>query len=171
MNPWYLLYCKRTEQHRAEQHLKRQGIDCYYPQVTVKKIRRAKASLEREPLFPNYLFASFNFEKISFTTVRSTRGVVDFVRQGPMPIKVPLEILEKVRIQENSDKYNSVLEDVFQTGDKIDILAGQFEGAEAIFMEPLGEKRSILLINLLNQKIEIITENTLLKAGKKLAEA
>ncbi|EOD80122.1 Transcriptional activator RfaH [Grimontia indica] len=163
MNPWYLLYCKRSEQQRAEQHLKRQGVDCYYPQVTVEKIRRGKRSSELEPLFPNYVFASFDPEKISYTTVRSTRGVVDFVRQGRLPATVPIELITHLMSLEDSDEQRVVLAEIFKPGDEIEIMTGQFEGAEAIYKEPDGELRSILLINLISRQVEVSTENSALR--------
>lgn len=89
MKCWYLLYCKRSEQQRAEQGLLRQVIECYYPQVL-------------EPLFPNYVFANFDPENIAFTTVRSTRGVIDFVRQGPMPAVLDTQVVSNLQAHEQS---------------------------------------------------------------------
>ncbi|PML80828.1 transcription/translation regulatory transformer protein RfaH [Enterovibrio norvegicus] len=162
MNPWYLLYCKRSEQQRAEQHLKRQGVDCYYPQVSVEKIRRGKRSSILEPLFPNYVFASFDPEKISFTTIRSTRGVVDFVRVGAKPQLVPLDLIKNLMVIEDSDDQRERLSEVWKHGDDIAISQGQFEGMEAIYKEADGELRSILMINLLNKQVEVSLENGIL---------
>lgn len=150
MNLWYLLYCKRAEQQRAKIHLKRQGVDCYYPQVTVEKIRRGKRCCLVEPLFPSYIFASFDFNQISFTTVRSTRGVVDFVRQGKMPIKVPLALLKNIMLNEDSKMHRAILSDEFPLIKNEDIVCSSFEGSQAIYQEPEGDKRSILLINIIN---------------------
>ena len=86
MKRWYVLYCKRGEQERAALHLSNQGIECYYPKVKIEKITRGKRQTKIEPLFPSYMFIYFDYEVgPSFTTVRSTRGVSDFVRQGPYP--------------------------------------------------------------------------------------
>ncbi|MDD1782493.1 transcription/translation regulatory transformer protein RfaH [Enterovibrio sp. ZSDZ35] len=159
MNPWYLLYCKRSEQQRAEQHLKRQGVDCYYPQVLVEKIRRGKRSSQSEPLFPNYIFASFDPEIISFTTIRSTRGIVDFVRRGSIPQNVPFELIVELMAHEDSDAQRDALKDVINAGDAVHVVSGQFQGCEAIYKEPDGEKRSILLINVIAKQIEVSTEN------------
>ncbi|WP_163390908.1 transcription/translation regulatory transformer protein RfaH [Enterovibrio norvegicus] len=162
MNPWYLLYCKRSEQQRAEQHLKRQGVDCYYPQVSVEKIRRGKRSSILEPLFPNYVFASFDPEKISFTTIRSTRGVVDFVRVGAKPQLVPVDLIKNLMVIEDNDDQRERLSEVWKHGDAIAISQGQFEGMEAIYKEADGELRSILMINLLNKQVEVSLENEVL---------
>ncbi|MEZ8144264.1 transcriptional activator RfaH [Enterovibrio norvegicus FF-454] len=163
MNSWYLLYCKRSEQQRAEQHLKRQGVDCYYPQVTVEKIRRGKRTTQLEPLFPNYIFATFDAEKITYNTVRSTRGVVDFVRHGAMPCTVPFGLILNLMAHEDSDAQREQLNDMLKPGDQVEVLSGQFEGSEAIYKEADGEIRSILLIKLLNQQVEVSEENIVLQ--------
>lgn len=159
MNPWYLLYCKRSEQERAEQNLKNQGVECYYPQVYIDKVRRGKRSAILEPLFPNYVFASFDPEEISFTTIRSTRGVADFVRQGKYPKEVPLELIQELRNHENSEQLQDKLSDFIKDGDTVEVVSGQFAGIEAIYKASDGEYRSILLIKLLNKDVEISAEN------------
>lgn len=51
MKRWYLLYCKRGDQKRAQQHLENQGVECFYPQIDVKKVVRGKEKQVKEPLF------------------------------------------------------------------------------------------------------------------------
>lgn len=163
MNAWYLLYCKRREQQRAEQHLSRQGVDCYYPKVRVEKIRRGKCSFETEPLFPNYVFACFNPEQTPFTTVRSTRGVVDFVRQGGKPVVVDKNLIGYLMAHEDNDVQRKALSDVFSPGDVVEVQAGQFAGADAIYQQPDGDRRAILLIQLLSHQVEVSAELNVLK--------
>lgn len=160
MDPWYLLYCKRSEQQRAKLHLERQGVDCYYPQVTVEKIRRGKKSSQREPLFPSYIFTSFDAEKISYTTVRSTRGVVNFVRQGGLPIVVPFTLVNMLMRNEENEALRVALCPEFE--DEMSNINGKYEGASAIFNQPDGEKRSMIFIALLSQKDEVFIDNELL---------
>ena len=45
-------------------------------------------------------------------------------------------------------------------GDTVVITSGAFEGFEAIYSEGDGEKRAILLLNLLNKPVEQSVENT-----------
>ncbi|PZD57585.1 transcription/translation regulatory transformer protein RfaH, partial [Pantoea ananatis] len=46
-----------------------------------------------------------------------------------------------------------------QNGDEVIITEGTFEGLRAIFSEPDGEARSILLLNLLNKQIVRSVDN------------
>ncbi|WP_434356107.1 transcription/translation regulatory transformer protein RfaH [Parasalinivibrio latis] len=163
MRNWHLLYCKRGEMDRAEEHLRRQGIDSYYPKVTVQKLLRGKRKQLVEPLFPNYLFVQFNPEEVTWTTVRSTRGVCDFVRCGREPVRVDITLVKELMIQEDCDEQRDALSQDFKSGQVLTIREGCFQGLEAIYQEPDGEKRSFLLINLINKPTKVCLDNELLQ--------
>ncbi|PTP17561.1 transcription/translation regulatory transformer protein RfaH [Vibrio splendidus] len=157
MKAWYLLYCKRHEQMRAEIHLKNQGVDCYYPKFRVNKMKKGKIISSTEPLFPSYIFIQFDYEiGPSFTSIRSTRGVVDFVRKGNVPIEVDASLitsLENLTVKANVEQKKN------KRGDVIKIKRGQFSGVEAVFYESGGDARSIILINLINTRTKVSIEN------------
>ncbi len=88
MQAWYLLYCKRGQLQRAQEHLERQAVSCLTPMITLEKIVRGKRTSVSEPLFPNYLFVEFDPEVIHTTTINATRGVSHFVRFGMHPATV-----------------------------------------------------------------------------------
>lgn len=160
MKRWYLLYCKRGDQTRAKSHLENQGIECYYPVVEISKIVRGRRKVVTEPLFSSYMFVQFDYKAgPSFTTIRSTRGVVDFVRCGAHPQEVRSSIIDELKSLENCvERIES--ESVPKEGAVVRIKSGQFADIEAIYQEPDGEKRSILLITLMNQPIPVSIENS-----------
>ncbi len=159
MKSWYLLYCKRGEQSRAKMHLENQQVECYYPEVEIEKILRGKKQLVLEPLFPNYVFIRFDSEiGPSFTTIRSTRGVVDFIRFGGLPSVVPDELIVQLRqIEYEQDQQQQT--QLPAIGQSVHIKQGQFSGVEAIYQESDGEKRSILLITLINKQVKVKVDN------------
>ena len=69
MQAWYLLYCKRGQLQRAQEHLERQSVNCLMPTIALEKIIRGKRTMVSEPLFPNYLFIEFDPEVIHTTTI------------------------------------------------------------------------------------------------------
>lgn len=160
MKDWYLLYCKRSEQERAVLNLDRQGVECYYPQVTVQKVVRGKRVEASEPLFPSYIFVYFDPETLSYTTVRSTRGVADFIRQGAKPQRVQQEIVYGLMMNEDSEEHQKLLSSFPEPGETLKLEQGQFTGIEAIYQEADGEKRSFMLINLLGKPVKVSIENT-----------
>ena len=150
MESWYLLYCKRGQMLRAKEHLERQAVHCLSPMIALEKLVRGKRTQVNEPLFPNYLFIEFDPEAIHTTTISATRGVSHFVRFGSLPANVPQDVIVALQTQTIETLPDPELP---QPGDSVLITAGAFEGLKAIFTEPDGEARSMLLLNLLNKQI------------------
>jgi len=89
--------------------------------------------------------------------VRSTRGVIGFVKQGKDYQKVPIKLISLFReIKTQSQDSDSIP----IAGDKVILEDPQYNNVPAIFKESKGETRSILLIQLLNQSVEIEVDNT-----------
>lgn len=150
MESWYLLYCKRGQLLRAKEHLERQAVHCLSPMIAIEKLVRGKRTQVSEPLFPNYLFIEFDPEAIHTTTISATRGVSHFVRFGNMPATVPEDVIAALQTERTETLDDP---DLPQPGDQVVITAGAFEGLKAIFTEPDGEARSMLLLKLLNKQI------------------
>ncbi|WP_428772073.1 transcription/translation regulatory transformer protein RfaH [Vibrio sp.] len=159
MKQWYLLYCKRGDQRRAKLHLENQGVECYYPQVKLEKLVRGKRQAVTEPLFPSYMFVRFDYQDgPTFTAVRSTRGVVDFVRQGAYPQELQGDLVYALKELEG-EYAEQVASTLPAKGDSMRIQRGQFAGIDAIYHEPDGETRSILLVKLINQPVPVSIDN------------
>ncbi|MBD1575873.1 MULTISPECIES: transcription/translation regulatory transformer protein RfaH [Vibrio] len=158
MKSWYLLYCKRGDQPRAKLHLENQNVVCYYPEVDIEKVVRGKRKMVTEPLFPSYVFIQFDADTgPSFTTIRSTRGVVDFIRFGALPSIVPDALIAELKKIEAQTE--GVMSGLPQIGDTVQVTGGQFSGFDAIYKEADGEKRSILLVTLVNQQVKVKVGN------------
>lgn len=157
MQSWYLLYCKRGQLLRAKEHLERQSVDCLTPMITLEKMVRGKRGEVSEPLFPNYLFVKFDPEDIHTTTINSTRGVSHFVRFGALPATVPEKVIHQITHYQQEEIVDPHTP---WPGDSVIITEGAFEGLQAIFTEPDGEMRSMLLLNLLNRQVVQSVKNT-----------
>ncbi|AUG98519.1 transcription/translation regulatory transformer protein RfaH [Pectobacteriaceae bacterium CE70] len=156
MEVWYLLYCKRGQLLRARSHLERQEVTCLSPMITLEKMVRGKRIEVSEPLFPNYLFVEFDPERIHTTTISATRGVSHFVRFGALPATIPQNVIDELsqyQIQILTDPKTP------QPGDQVMIMEGIFSGLQAIYTEPDGEARSMLLLNLLNKQVKQSIDN------------
>ncbi|WP_067709806.1 MULTISPECIES: transcription/translation regulatory transformer protein RfaH [unclassified Erwinia] len=156
MESWYLLYCKRGQLLRAKEHLERQAVHCLSPMIALEKLVRGKRTQVKEPLFPNYLFIEFDPESIHTTTISATRGVSHFVRFGTQPATVPQDVITALETQPAACLLDP---DLPLPGDMVLITDGAFEGLKAIFTEPDGEARSMLLLNLLNKQIVRSVDN------------
>jgi len=165
MSNWLLLQVKPKQEVRALENLQRQGGECYCPKILIEKLSRGKRIEVEEALFPGYLFINAQPEQngLTYTSIRSSRGVSKIVGFGAEPIKVPETLIEQIKYREQADSMGFIAKDLPQPGDNINILQGPFKGLKAVFSHTDGMQRSIVLINLLNQQTPTSLANTQIK--------
>ena len=151
---WYVLHSRPRQETRAVEHLTRQGYHIYYPTIQVRKKRRGKVVEVTEALFPRYLFIQLGTQD-NWTSVRSTRGVADFVRFGGVPARVPEALIDEIRLRLGDKQTSERLSNLPKAGDRVRLRAGQFADIEGILAETDGEKRCIVLIELLGRTHKI----------------
>jgi transcription termination factor NusG len=89
---WQLLYTKPHAEMQAELNLRRQGFATLLPRV--------RNGSECTPLFPRYIFCG-HCPGQPTASLRSTMGVLDIVRWGEQPARVPPEVIDEIRSRMN----------------------------------------------------------------------
>lgn len=143
---WYLVQCKPRQDERAEEHLGRQGYECFRPHCQRERLVRGRILLQKESLFPGYLFVRLAADA-NWAPLRSTRGVSRLVGFGGMPLPIGDEL-----IAELERRAQPAPQPILQPGDKVRITAGSFAELDAIFLAMDGEERVTLLMNLLHRE-------------------
>jgi len=145
---WYALQHKPAQGDRALTHLQNQDIACFYPKITVEKIKAGKRSKKLEPLFPGYLFVNLEQSDPQWAKLRSTRGVLRIVSFANTPAAISDEVIQHVK-----DSLDSVAEQGgIKPGQAVQLNEGPFEGINAIFQAYDGEARAIVLINFMQKQ-------------------
>ncbi|WP_223669285.1 transcription/translation regulatory transformer protein RfaH [Kangiella shandongensis] len=157
---WYLVHCKPRQEARAQENLENQSINGFLPVISIEKVVRGKRQSVTEPLFPGYLFVELATDGTHWSKIRSTRGIRDFVRFGGIPGKVSADLVHELQAVDKEFVTN-VDEQTPKTGDKVRITAGPFRDLEGVFQIPDGEKRSIVLLNLMGKltKLEVMNSD------------
>lgn len=153
---WYVLKTKPRQESRAITHLENQSFNTYCPWL----IRKDGS---REPLFTSYLFVQFeSFDTFaeSFTTIRSTRGVQQFVRYGESWARADQALIDLLRHRENG--FRAV--PLFQRDQEVVINDGPFKGIEAVYLCPDGDQRAMVMLTILNRPTAIKVEEKILRA-------
>ena len=150
---WFLLQTKPKQEQRAVENLARQEVQTFCPMVRVEKVSRGKRVEALEVLFSGYLFVQLGEDSVSATSVRSTRGVSHFVTSGGTPIRVPDLLIEQLR-ERVAVTTEVVISSMPKKGDTVQIMDGPFRGLNAVFSEVDGNSRAIVLVTMLNQKVE-----------------
>ena len=150
---WFLLQTKVRQEQRAAENLERQNVESFCPMIRVEKISRGRRTEVQDVLFPGYLFVQLGESSVSTTAVRSTRGVSHFVTSAGAPIKVPQGLVEQLRNRVTSHA-ELIMSQLPKSGAKMQVIDGPFKGLNAIFSEPDGNSRAIVMVKLLSQQVK-----------------
>ena len=144
MKNWYLVKTKPRQENVAIKNLENQEYSTYCPTVTINN--------KSIVLFPGYLFIYLDKKKENWSPIRSTKGVVNFVRFGLNFAQVPDSVIEFIKANQliNKEKLKNL--NKFNPGDKVQITDGVFKNCVAIFKSFKSDERVILLMNILGQQ-------------------
>ena len=152
MDCWYAVFCKPRQEADAEVNLQRQGFHVYLPRIRIRRRRRGQWIDAVDALFPRYIFIRINSRTRSAAPVRSTRGAVGLVRFGAEPAVIPDAVINALLQsaaggtglhQDNHPK--------FSAGESVRLVKGPLAGLEGLFAEQDGDKRVIVLLELLGK--------------------
>ncbi len=145
---WYALQHKPAQGDRALTHLQNQDIACFYPKITVEKIRAGKRTKKLEPLFPGYLFVNLERTDPMWAKLRSTRGVLRIVGFANKPAPISDDVIRHIKASLESVAEQGGI----KPGQAVQLNEGPFEGINAIFQAYDGEARAIVLINFMQKQ-------------------
>ena len=155
MSRWYVVHARVHAEERAASHLSNQGFDIFLPRY--KKQRRHARRIETvlRPLFPSYLFVKLDLDCHQWRAINGTIGVASLIASGLTPLPLPLGLVE--RLIENSDSSGviTLTPPSLKKGQSVTIATGAFADYTALFEEMIDEKRVVLLLNLLGQKVRL----------------
>ncbi|MBP7565631.1 MAG: transcription/translation regulatory transformer protein RfaH [Burkholderiaceae bacterium] len=152
---WHLIHTKPRQERVALQNFEQQGVPCYLPLRATEKLSGGALAQGLEPLFPRYLFIELDDEQpvVSWSSVRSTRGVNRLVCFGPRPAIVDPTLVEQLRAFEPARRNAPV--PLFGAGKRIRIVQGPFSGLEAVYQMTDGERRAMVLIEILSRPVQL----------------
>ncbi len=155
---WYLLQTKFRQERRAAKELEQQNISVFLPFYRSEKIVKGVRVKKEEPLFSRYLFIELDIKNTNWTSIRSTRGVSNFVGFGNGPAVVDQGIIREIMQIDLSQKQS-----YFNAGEKIRVLGGPLEGLSAIYQDENGSSRSYILLEFMQQNQCLCIDNHLIE--------
>ena len=156
MRNWYLIKTKTRQENIAIQNLKNQEYSTYCATVKIDN--------KHVVLFPGYIFIHLDKKIDNWSPIRSTKGVINFVRFGLSFAQVPDKVIEFIKANQliTLEKFKNL--DKLKPGDKVQITEGVFKNCIAIFKSYKSEERIILLMKILGQQQAINIKQELLVA-------
>lgn len=152
---WYLVHTKPRQERCASMNLTQQGYECYLPTLAAERLCQGALRTFEEPLFPRYLFVRLGQgdSAKSWAPIRSTKGVSRLVAFGNEPAKVGDGLVDFLRGQEIARR--EVPQRLFVVGDKVRLTNAPFVDIEGIYQMPDGERRVMVLIELLSRPVTV----------------
>jgi transcriptional antiterminator RfaH len=168
---WFCLRSQPKHEHIAAAHLRKTGgVETFLPRVRFKRTTRQGTSWVTEALFPNYLFARFDWQK-SLLQVQSIRGVRDVVHFGERWPTIPDEIIGQLREAIGADELR-IIPARLEPGDEVQIAGGILHGLHAVISRVMpGRERVAVLLEFLGRQSTIeLPADSVVKEGGERAE-
>jgi transcriptional antiterminator RfaH len=167
---WYCLYTKPHQEQQVSAVFSQNAIEVYLPLLSCRK--RLRGQHARQPLFPCYLFARMDLEKVGTSLVRWTPGLRDLVRGADGPARVSPGIIQWIQEQLASGECERRLQPHFAPGERVRITAGALRDLTAIFERRLtGSERAQVLVFLLGRSTLVELDMHLLEKSAAQAQA
>ena len=144
MKKWYLIKTKPRQEKIAIANLKNQDYHVYCPWAIINK--------KNVILFPGYLFINLDDQLQNWSPIRSTKGVLNFVKFGLNFAKIPDGVIEFIKTNESSTSEKIKNLEKFKPGESVQITDGVFKNCAAIFKSFKSDERVILLMNIMGQQ-------------------
>src|SRR5882724_12362423 len=128
---WYCIRAQPKHEHIAAGHLKGEpDIEVYLPRIRFKRSTRRGPVWFTEALFPNYLFARFDFGACArkLHHARGVHGIVHFGKQWPA---IPDGVISELRRTIGAEQVH-VMESQLEPGETVHVSGGAFHGLQAV---------------------------------------
>lgn len=96
---WFLAQLKPNCGNIADVNLTRQGFQTFLPKEDETRQRSGKFVTTMRPLFPGYIFVSFDASRGHWRAVNSTYGITRLVSFGTEPAAVPLDLITELKLR------------------------------------------------------------------------
>src|SRR5881296_2821625 len=123
---WYAIHTKPRQETIAESSLRREGVETFFPRLRRKKTVRRVRRWVTGPLFPNYIFARFEFARAG-RLVKYSTGITNIVSFGGKPAAVDEPIIRA--IQSHCERNIVTIQPPeLRPGDEVEIQEGPLHG-------------------------------------------
>ena len=162
---WFLLQFKPNSQRLAERNLQRQGFETFVPLQGMTKSKSSRSVNNLRPLFPGYMFVSFDPLSEPWRKINCTIGVSKLVSFDGQPKSLPLELITGLMLRCGFGN-NPLPPVVPNKGDDVELVAGPFANYVAKVESIDVDQRMWVLMDLLGRTTRISVDQSQLQVAK-----
>lgn len=151
---WFLAQLKPNSARIARENLSRQGFETFLPLEEVTVRRRGQFAVTMRPIFPGYMFVSFDRERGFWRAINSTYGVIKLVSFGREPAPVPERLITELMLR--CDSTGKLLPPTtLEPGESVRVQSGPFANLVAEIEKIEPDRRVWLLLDILGRKTRV----------------
>ena len=152
---WFCLRSQPRHEHIAAAHLQKMTeVEVFLPRIRFQRATRLGMAWVTEALFPNYLFARFDWHK-SLRQVQSARGVGGVIHFGDRWPVIPAVIIEDLKLAVGPAALHTI-SNALCPGDAVEIAEGAMRGLRAVITRVIpARERVAVLMEFLGRPAEI----------------
>ena len=161
---WFVLQFKPNSHHQAAKNLNQQGYETFLPfhKTTSRKASRFISSIQ--PLFPGYMFITFDKTKTEWHKINNTYGVSRLVTFNSNLKSIPTKFVNDL-IKRYDTSGNLLLKKKLKKGDEVTVLEGPFANFIASVETYETNQRIWILMDLMGRKTLIQTSSDILQSS------
>ena len=163
---WFCLRSQAKHEHIAAAHLRKMdGVEVLLPRIRFQRATRQGLVWATEALFPNYLFARFDWHA-SLRQVQAAPGVSGVVHFGARWPVIQDAAIAELKAAVGPDELH-VISATLHPGDAVEIAEGAMRGLHAVVSRVLpGRARVAVLLEFLGRQTTIeVPANLIIKEG------
>jgi len=151
---WFILQFKPNAQHIAAKHLKQQGFETFLPLHHATSRKASRFINATRPLFPGYMFITFDKEITNWHKINNTIGVSRLITFNSILKSVPTAIVDNLK--KRCDLSGKLLPiEKLKKGDQVKILKGPFASFIATVEKYESDQRIWILMDVMGRKAKI----------------
>jgi transcription antitermination factor NusG len=143
---WFAVQVKARQEARLAEALRQKGYELFLP----VRCGEERTSARRRPLFPGYVFC--RLDPKYRLPVLTTPGVIGFAGTGRLPVPIPEDEIERIRIMVASGLAREAIP-LVSAGERIRVIEGALRGLEGILVREKNQWRVVVSISLLQRSV------------------
>ena len=154
---WYTVQIKPNSYNLAKRNLQNQGIKTFFPKIEVTKRNQTKFSTGLKPLFPGYLFISFDKNSLNWSKINNTIGVTRILVNNREPCELPFMFVDS--LLSRCDEAGTIrTKEKYMLGEQVRFLKGPFSKMVAVIEDIGPQDRITLLFNFMGLNTKTVVK-------------
>jgi len=161
---WFAVYTRYKREKVVYNDLKNQGIEVFLPLQKILRLYGRKKRWVELPLFNCYVFVKITMA--NYVPVLSVEGVTKFIRFSQNLISIPEKEIQMIQRIIGSEFLIDVEEGTFESGDEVEIIAGNLAGMKGELIETQGKNKVLIELFHLGYTLKIELPSSYLRRLK-----